>query len=468
MRADAGAPRKRCSVAERVDVVVLGMGPGGEALAGDLCEAGMTVVGVEGRLLGGECPYYGCVPSKMMLRAAGLLAEARRVPQIAGEVSVKPEWSLVAKRIREEATDDWNDRAAVERFESKGGRFVRGWGHIAGPGRVKVGEREFEATRALVIDTGTQPWAPPVPGLDEAGFWTNREAIEAAEVPESLIVLGSGAVGMELTQVFARFGSAVMVVEPGPHILPHEEPESAAVLADSLRADGVEVLSGVKVEGAKRDAAGVSLKLGGEWTKACQHLLIATGRRADLSVLGVGSIGLDESARFISVDDHLRAAPGVWAIGDVTGVGPFTHVSVYQASIAVADILGKEVPGADYHALPRVTFTDPEIGSVGLTEQQARNEGVAVRTGIARISDSARGWIHKAGNNGFIKLVEDSDSGVLVGATSAGPAGGEVLGMLELAVQRRVPTAELRRLIFAYPTFTRAIEDALKDLDKER
>jgi pyruvate/2-oxoglutarate dehydrogenase complex dihydrolipoamide dehydrogenase (E3) component len=468
MAVDAGAPRRRYRVAERVDVVVLGMGPGGEALAGDLCDAGMTVMGVEGRLLGGECPYYGCVPSKMMLRAAGLLAEARRVPQIAGEASVTPQWSLVAKRIREEATDNWNDRAAVERFESKGGRFVRGWGHVAGPARVKVGEREFEATTAVVIDTGTQPWAPPVPGLHEAGFWTNRQAIEATEVPESLIVLGSGAVGLELAQVFARFGSAVMVVEPGPQILPHEEPESAAVLAGSLRADGVEVLNGVNVEGARRDTSGVSLKLGGKWTKACQQLLVATGRRADLSALGVGSIGLDESARFIPVDDHLRAAPGVWAIGDVTGVGPFTHVSVYQASIAVADILGKEVPGADYRALPRVTFTDPEIGSVGLTERQARKAGVAVRIGNARISDSARGWIHKAGNSGFIKLVEDSDSGVLVGATSAGPVGGEVLGMLELAVQCRVPTTELRRLIFAYPTFTRAIEDALKDLDAKR
>lgn len=450
-----------------VDVVVVGMGPGGEHAAGRLAESGLEVVGIDGRLLGGECPYWGCVPSKMMLRAAGLLAEARRIPQMAGTVSVEADWGPVARRIREEATDYWDDRVAVERFESKGGRFVRGWARLDGPGRVVVGEKDFDARRAIVVAIGTQPWAPPVPGLAEIAFWTNREAIETEQVPRSLLVLGGGAVGVELAQVFARFGSDVTVVEMAPRLLPAEEPESASILAEALRADGVKVITGVQVTGAQRDGAGVSLELDEGPTDVCEQLLVATGRRADLAALGVASIGLDEGARFVSVDDHMRAAPGVWAIGDVTGVGAFTHVSMYQADIAVRDIMGEDVPGALYHALPRVTFTDPEVGSVGLSEETARERGLSVRVGRAPIPSSARGWIHKAGNSGLIKLVEDAGSGVLVGATSAGPSGGEVLGLLQLAVQLRVPTAELRRLIFAYPTFTRAIETALEDLDDQ-
>ena len=450
-------------MSEPADVVVVGMGPGGEELAGRLAEAGLDVVGIEGRLLGGECPYWGCVPSKMMLRAAGLLAEARRVPNMAGEVSVTADWGPVARRMRE-ATDDWDDRRAVERFESKGGRFVRGWGRLEGPGRVTAAGREFEARRAVVVNCGTQPWAPPVPGLAETGFWTNRDAIETEHVPRSLLVLGGGAVGVELGQVFARFGSDVTIVETAPQLLAAEEPESAAVLTDALEADGVEVKTGVEVTGAGRGSNGVWLELSAGRTRECEQLLVATGRRADLSALGVANVGLDERARFIEVDEHMRAAPGLWAVGDVTGAGAFTHVSMYQAGIARADILGEDVPGADYRALPRVTFTDPEVASVGLSEAAARARGISVRVGTAQVPSSARGWIHKVGNAGLIKLVEDACSGLLVGASSVGPSGGEVLGLLELAVQARVPTTELRRLIFAYPTFTRTIEAALVDL----
>ncbi|MGH9029240.1 MAG: dihydrolipoyl dehydrogenase family protein, partial [Acidimicrobiales bacterium] len=355
-------------VSERAEVVVLGMGPGGEELAERLAEAGTDVIGVDGRLVGGECPYWGCVPSKMMLRAAGALAEARRVPQLAGAATVTPDWAVVSHRIREEATDGWDDHVAVERFESKGGRFVRGWGHLEGNRRVVVGDLEIEVSKAIVLNTGTEPWAPPVEGLDGTGFWTNREAIEVQEVPRSLLVLGGGAIGVELSQVFARFGSKVTVVETAPRILPPEEPESAEVLTKALEEDGIDVLTGVKVGAAKRDGSGFSLQLDGKWTEPHEELVVATGRRAHLRELGAASIGLDDDARFIPVDEHLRVrdAPGIWAVGDVTGVGAFTHVSMYQARIALADISGQEVPGARYHALPRVTFTDPEIGSVGL------------------------------------------------------------------------------------------------------
>jgi pyruvate/2-oxoglutarate dehydrogenase complex dihydrolipoamide dehydrogenase (E3) component len=193
-------------------------------------------------------------------------------------------------------------------------------------------------------------------------------------------------------------------------------------------------------------------------------LLVATGRKAQLGALGVDTVGLDPSARFVLVDERQRAGERMWAVGDITGKGAFTHIAMYQAGIAVADILGRDSPPADYRALPRVTFTDPEIGAVGLTEQQARDQGLELQVGVGQVPSSTRGWIHKAGNEGFIKLVADSRRGVLVGATSAGPIGGEVLSVLALAVYAEVPVDRLRHMIYAYPTFHRGIEDALRDL----
>ncbi|MGA2527639.1 MAG: NAD(P)/FAD-dependent oxidoreductase [Acidimicrobiales bacterium] len=449
---------------EHADVIVLGMGPGGEHVAGRLAEEGLAVIGIDGRLVGGECPYWGCVPSKMMLRAAGLLADARRVGGIAGSATVSADYSQVARRIRTEATDDWNDRVAVERFESKGGRFVRGYGRLAGPGLVSVGEREFEASRGIVINTGTHPFSPPIPGLAETAYWTNREAIEATEAPSSLVVLGGGAIGVELGQVFARFGSAVTIVEAGPGLLPLEEPEAGRLLTDVLESEGMRILTGSEVTSAHDSGPGIALELASGESLSADHLLVATGRRVDLAAIGLRSVGLEENARSIPVDDRCRAAPGLWAVGDITGKGAFTHVSMYQAEIVLADILGRPGAPGDYRALPRVTFTDPEIGSVGLSEAQARSSGMRVRTGYTDLPSSARGWIQKVDNAGFIKLVEDADRAVLVGATSAGPCGGEVLSMLTLAVHASVPTSVLATMIYAYPTFHRAVEVAVKGL----
>ncbi|HUY21630.1 MAG TPA: NAD(P)/FAD-dependent oxidoreductase [Acidimicrobiales bacterium] len=451
---------------EQVDVVVLGMGPGGEEAAGRLARAGLDVVGVDGNLLGGECPYWGCIPSKMMIRAANLLAEARRVPGMAGSATVTPDWTPVARRIRAEATDDWDDRVAVERFEGKGGRFVRGWGRLDGPGRVVVGDDAYEARRAVVVATGAEPWAPPIPGLAElAGrYWTNRDAIEADTLPSSLVVLGGGAIGVELGQVFARFGTDVWVVEAADRLLALEEPESSALVTDVLDREGLHLRTGARITAVRHDMGRFVLELEGDRPVTGDQLLVATGRRPDLAAIGAATIGVDETARALPVDDRLRVTDGVWGIGDVTGVGAFTHVAMYQAGIVVADVLGEEPPAADYRALPRVTFTDPEIGSVGLSEAAARQQGLTVRTGTYPVRDSTRGWIHKAGNEGFIKLVEDAGRGVLVGATSAGPAGGEVLSMLTLAVHAEVPVDHLRRMIYAYPTFHRAVEPALADL----
>lgn len=468
-----------------VDVVVVGLGPGGEALAGRLAEAGLDVVGVDARLVGGECPYYACVPTKMMIRAADALAGARQVRDLAGSARVEADWGPVATRVRVEATDDWDDAVAVRRLEGRGVTVVHGRGRITAPGEVTVGDDVYRARRGIVLNPGTDPAVPPVDGLADAPYWTNRDAVRATVVPESLVVLGGGPVGCEFAQVFARFGAAVTLVQSAPRLLPGDEPESGALIASVFEREGITVRLGATARRVTHNDRTVTVSLGDAGSVTAARLLVAAGRRTDLAALGVGAVGLDEGGRGITVDERMRAADSVWAIGDVTGRGAFTHTSMYQARIAGDDILaaaGLSGPGsdsagspgsgsgpaepetADYRAMPRVTFTDPEIGSVGLTEAAARQAGHAVRVGTAQVSESTRGFIHKLGNDGFVKLVEDADRGVLVGATSAGPVGGEVLGALAVAVHAEVPTATLRRMIYAYPTFHRTIESALADL----
>ena len=450
---------------ESYDVAVIGMGPGGEHVAGILAERGLRVLGIDSGLVGGECPYWGCIPSKMMIRAANTLAEAGRVAQLAGNVAeIHSDWAPVARRIREEATDNWDDRVAVERFVGKGGTFVRGTGRLTGPGRVDVDGISYAVTRGVVVATGSKPAIPPIPGMDQVPFWTNHEAVETKELPASMIVLGGGAIGCELAQVFARFGVQVSVVEAADYLLSMEEPEAGELLQSVFESEGIQVHAGMTARRVDGDGDGVAVELDGGLVLRAERLLVATGRRADPAAAGLDSVGMDPSARTAPIDEHCRVTDRVWAVGDVTGQGAFTHVAMYQAGIVIRDILGENGPVADYRALPRVTFTDPEVGSVGLTEQQARERLTSVLVGSTNVPSTARGWIHKVGNEGLIKLVADADRGVLIGATAMGPTGGEVLGALTVAVHAQVPLDALRSMIYAYPTFHRGIEDALREL----
>lgn len=448
-----------------VDIVVVGMGPGGEDVAGQLALAGLQVVGIEDHLVGGECPYYGCIPSKMIIRAADLLEEGRRINVMAGSATVTPNYTVVADRIRDEATDNWDDTVAVDRFVGKGGTFVRGRGVLDGPGRVKVGDDVYVARRGVVLATGTSPALPPIPGLADARPWTNREVFKIRTNPASLIVLGGGAIGLELAQAMSRFGTKVTVIEALDRILAPEEPESSALLATVLRSEGVDVRTGIAAASVARGDGGVTVTLADGTTVTADEILVAAGRTPNLHGIGLDTVGLDENARpSIVTNEHMRVAgtAGLWAVGDIAGRGSFTHMAAYEAGVIVDDVLGVAAPRvAESHAVSRVTFTEPEVGSVGMTEAQARAAGINVQVGFADSSTSSRGWLHGQGNAGLMKLVIDADRGIVVGATSIGPRGGEVLSMFNLAVHARIPIEQLRTMIYAYPTFYRGALDAL-------
>jgi pyruvate/2-oxoglutarate dehydrogenase complex dihydrolipoamide dehydrogenase (E3) component len=449
---------------ENVDVVVIGLGAAGESVAGQLAEAGLNVVGIEASLVGGECPYWGCIPSKMMIRAANALAEVRRVDGLAGKASATPDWGTVARRIREEATATWDDTVAVDRFVGKGGTFVRGYAKITGPNTVEVDGETYVAERGIVVATGTLAQVPPIPGLVDSPYWTNHEIIQTEVLPETMVVIGGGAIGAELGQVMSRFGVKVSVIEGTDHLLPQNEPEAGEVLREVFEAEGIEVYLGQFARSLTYEDGQFNVTLANDKHVSAEKLLVATGRSTFLKELGVANLGVDDGVPFLDVDENMLVQDGLWAVGDISGQGMFTHLGARQADVAVAHILGRKVEPLNLDALPSVTFTDPEVGAVGISALEAMEAGIDAKTVLKIVGHTARGWLHQAGNEGFIKLVIDSERNILVGATSVGPHGGEVLGLLALAVHAKIPISTLRSMIYAYPTFHKGIEDALNEL----
>ncbi len=442
-----------------VDVIVLGVGTCGEDLSLRLLDAGLSVVGIEAALVGGECAYWACIPSKMMIRAANALQEARRVNGMAGVVDVRPDWSQVAERVRTEATAGWDDSFAVQRFEGRGGRLIRGRGKLTGPRTVSVGGESITARRGVVIATGSKAAIPGIDGLGDVDFWTTHDVIEAEELPDSLIVLGGGPIGCELGQVLARFGVKVTIVEAADRLLPGEEPEASEAVAAAFEAEGIDVRSGAAVQRVRSDDGSIVITLAGGEELAGSRLLVATGRTVDLAGLGLESVGLGGD-RFIEVDERMRAGDGLWAMGDVTGKAMFTHIAVHQSGIIGADILGEDHTPARYDAVPRAVFTDPEVGAVGITEADARAAGLDVEIAVKRMPYTFRGWLHRA-SSGVIKIIADRQTGVLLGGTACGPSASEILGMLTLAVHSRNTLDDLRGMIYAFPTFYGGVGEAI-------
>jgi pyruvate/2-oxoglutarate dehydrogenase complex dihydrolipoamide dehydrogenase (E3) component len=447
---------------QEFDVVCLGGGVAGEAIAGGLQDSGLSLAVVERELVGGECPYWGCVPSKTLLRSGETLEEAGRARVLAAS---HVEWDLdfpkVSKRVYWMARD-LDDTKPAAAMEATGAKLIRGEGKLIDPRTVEVAGERLVARKAVVIANGGTAAIPPIPGLDTVEFWTNRQATLPRERPQTLAVLGGGAVGVELAQAFARFGSKVTVVEAGPRFLGLEEPEAGAALRPHLEADGITILVGDACIGIEKKDGGVVLRLKSGAAVAAARLLVATGRRANAEAWADAGLARTERG-WLKVDPAtLQAQPGVYGAGDVTGLGGFTHLAYYHGQVVARRLRGEDAR-ADHTAVPRVTFTDPEVASVGLSEAAARERGLDVVTASTDPAETARGNIHDF-HGGALKLIGDRGRGVLVGATLVTPRAGEILGELVLALKVGTPLQTLADVIHPFPAFNRVLGAVLQDL----
>jgi pyruvate/2-oxoglutarate dehydrogenase complex dihydrolipoamide dehydrogenase (E3) component len=456
-----GTPRIRrgptMDVVETFDVVVLGAGSGGESLASELAEGGLSVAVVEQGLVGGECPYLACVPSKTLL-----LAAARGV-----------DWTVAVER-RDAAAGHRDDAGATRGLEEAGVTVVRGRGTVTGAARLSVAGRELAWSRALVLGTGSEAVVPPVTGLDAASTWTSDEALSSPELPARLAVLGGGAVGCELSQVYARFGSRVTLVEPNDSLLGGEPAWVGGMLCEALRADGVDVRPGTAAGRMETVEGGVRVVPERGDAFEVDRVLVATGRTPRTEGLEALDLGLEDGAP-VEVDARCRVRrgggvlPDVFAVGDVTGVSPYTHTANYQARIVAAQLLGRHPRDADYRAIPRAVYTDPAVFSVGLSADAARESGVDVAVAQSDVADTGRAFVSGAAAGasppaGRLELVADRAAGHLVGAVAVGPDADSWACELALAVHARVPLEVLVDLVHAFPTWGEAILPAVREL----
>jgi pyruvate/2-oxoglutarate dehydrogenase complex dihydrolipoamide dehydrogenase (E3) component len=452
----------------RYDVFVIGGGGTGSEVAFSLARSSDVRVALAERdKLGGECNHYGCVPTKVMLRSAKIAALARgggrfglRIP------AVEVDFRAVQQRARDVVDAQSGEGAAP--FERVGVDVFLQEARLVGDRRVELADGSQVETGAVVLTTGTEAVAPPIPGLAEGPYWTNKEAIWTPTAPPaSLAVIGTGAIGAEFAQIYARFGSRVTALEASPRILPEEDEEASASLVPALEEEGISLRTGVRIESARHDGSGWTVRIAGEESVRTDQLLVATGRRPvfDGHDLDAAGIDLEANGNPVLTPTLRTANPGVWVAGDATGELLFTHVGTYEADLVVRDVLGHPQP-RDYRVVPRVTFCDPEVASVGLTERQAREEGRDVVTSVRRFEDNERAHI-EGRTHGLVKLVADRGSGELLGGHIVGDEAGAMIHEVVAMMAARATAGAVAPAIHAYPTLSESVKGALLGIDEQ-
>ena len=445
---------------DRFDVIVIGMGCGGEIAAGRLLAAGKRVAVIERELIGGECSYWACIPSKTLLRGPEVRAEASRV---AGVATPALEWPGL-RGYRDYMVRHLDDSAQVKDYEQAGATVIKDAARLAGPGRVEAGGQMLEAEH-VVIATGSQPVRPAVEGLDQVPVWTNREATNVRDIPSRVLLIGGSAVGVELGTFYARMGAQVTIVQRGDRLMDREDPRVGELAAEALAADGVTIHTGRSVTRAQPAADGTLLTLSDGSQVETDVVILGSGRTPRTAGFGLETAGVELTGRGgIAVDKQCQAGPGLWAVGDVTGVALFTHLAKYQGRVVADNILGRDHP-ASYEGIPRVVFGDPEIAAVGLTAAQAAARGIATAAAEISVADSAdRSWTYERDPRGAVGLLADRDRRVLVGAWAVAPLAGEWIHYAALAIRAQIPIDTLLDQVAQYPTYTEAWLAALEQL----
>jgi pyruvate/2-oxoglutarate dehydrogenase complex dihydrolipoamide dehydrogenase (E3) component len=447
-------------LAERYDAVMLGMGPGGEVVAGRLLRAGKRVAIVERELIGGECAYWACIPSKTLLRPPEVLGEARRAfgtstPTIElEELFDYRDWMI----------RDLDDSGQVEGYEKKGVTVIKAEGRIAGSGRVEANGGVLE-TDNIIVATGSEPSVPPIEGIEDVPYWTNREATTTREVPRHALIVGGGPNGVEAGQWLSRFGSEVTIVQSPDRLLNREDPKVGELVRGALEEEGVKVLSGRKVTKVRKSGGRTVATLDDGTEIETDVVVVAAGRTPRTEGIGLESIGVEPKGKGLPIDDHCRLADGVWAVGDVTGVLLLTHVAQYQGRVVADNILGKERK-ASYRGVPRVVFSDPEAAACGLTEEQAREQGIDVDATDLDLGRSlARPYTYEENPRGHFGLLADRERGVLIGAWAVAPQASEWIHQASQAIRAEIPIETLIDGVAQFPTYSEAYVKALERLE---